>query len=63
MKKSLILIAAAFFGFTSQVLAQSEDDDDEIVVTDAQGKQEVIDLPEALTNDYDSLLNNCYYSC
>lgn len=58
MKKSLILIAAAFFGFTSQVLAQSEDDDDEIVVTDAQGKQEVIDLPEALTNDYDSLLNN-----
>ena len=58
MKKSLILIAAAFFGFTSQALAQSEDDDDEIVVTDAQGKQEVIDLPEALTNDYDSLLNN-----
>lgn len=58
MNKSLILIAAAFFGFTSQALAQSENNDDEIVITDAHGKQEVIDLPEALTNDYDSLLNN-----
>ena len=59
MNKTLILIAAAFFGFTSQALAQSEnDDEDEIVVTDAQGKQEVIDIPEALTADYDSLLNN-----
>lgn len=58
MNKSLILIAAAFFGFTSQALAQSENNDDEIVVTDAHGKQEVFDLPEALTNDYDSLLNN-----
>ena len=58
MKKSLIIIAAAFFGFASQALAQSENNDDEIIVTDAQGKQEVIDLPEALTHDYDSLLNN-----
>ena len=58
MKKSLIIIAAAFFGFASQTLAQSENNDDEIIVTDAQGKQEVIDLPEALTHDYDSLLNN-----
>ena len=58
MNKSLILIAAVFFGFTSQALAQSENNDDEIVITDAHGKQEVIDLPEALTNDYDSLLNN-----
>lgn len=59
MNKTLILIAAAFFGFTSQALAQSEnDDEDEIVVTDAQGKQEIIDVPEALTADYDSLLNN-----
>lgn len=59
MNKTLILIAAAFFGFTSQTLAQSEnDDEDEIVVTDAQGKQEIIDVPEALTADYDSLLNN-----
>ena len=45
MKKSLIIIAAAFFGFASQTLAQSENNDDEIIVTDAQGKQEVIDLP------------------
>lgn len=61
MNKKTILMAAFFFGLTSQALAQSEeydDDDDEIVVTDVQGKQEVIDLPEALLNDYDSLLNN-----
>ena len=37
MNKSLILIAAAFFGFTSQALAQSENNYDEIVLTDGHG--------------------------
>lgn len=58
MKKTLVLIATAILGFTTPIFAQSEDDETEITVTTAEGKQEVIDLPEALTADYDSLLNN-----
>lgn len=56
MKKTLLLIATAIFGFTAPVFAQSEDDETEITVTTAEGQKEVIDLPEAMTNDYDSLL-------
>ena len=57
MKKTLVLIAAAILGFSTPVLAQSDDDETEITVTDAEGKKEVIDLPEAMTNEYDSLLS------
>ncbi len=57
MKKTLVLIAAAILGFTTPVLAQSDDDETEITVTDAKGKKEVIDLPEAMTSEYDSLLS------
>ena len=57
MKQTLVLIAAAILGFTTPVLAQSDDDETEITVTDAQGKKEVIDLPEAMTSEYDSLLS------
>ena len=57
MKKTLVLIAAAILGFTTPVLAQSDDDETEITVTDAEGKKEVIDLPEAMTSEYDSLLS------
>ena len=46
-----------FFGINSHVIAQTNDDDTEITVTGENGKEEVIDLPEALTNDFDSLLN------
>ena len=59
MKKTLVLIATAILGFTTPVFAQSNDDDEtEITVTTAEGKEEIIDLPEALTSEYDSLLNN-----
>lgn len=58
MKKTFTIIATAILVFSTPAFAQSEDDDTEITVTNAEGKQEVIDLPEALTNEYDSLLNN-----
>lgn len=57
MKKTLLFIAAMFIGINSHALAQTDDDDTEITVTDSSGKEEVIDLPEALTHDYDSLLS------
>lgn len=37
------------------------DDEYEIVVTDANGRQQEIDIPEAMTLEVDSLLN-LYYS-
>lgn len=57
MKKTLILIAVAFMGFSTPILAQSDDNEKEITVTNAQGKKEVIDLPEAMTAEFDSLLS------
>ena len=42
----------------SQVVTSEEtDDEDEIIVTDQQGNEEVIEFPEAMTYDLDSLLN------
>ena len=57
MKQTLVLIAAAIIGFSTPVLAQSDDTETEITVTNAEGKKEIIDLPEAMTNEYDSLLS------
>ena len=57
MKQTLVLIAAAIIGFSTPVLAQSDDNETEITVTNAEGKKEIIDLPEAMTNEYDSLLS------
>lgn len=57
MKQTFVLIAAAIIGFSTQVLAQSDDNETEITVTNAEGKKEIIDLPEAMTNEYDSLLS------
>ena len=37
--------------------AQSEDNDTEITVTNKNGKQEIIDIPEAMTYEVDSLLH------
>lgn len=51
------MIAALFFGLASATLAQNDNDDTEITVTNDKGEKEVIDLPEAMTNSYDSLLN------
>ena len=43
---------------TAQVLVENEDDeDDEITVTDQEGREEVIEFPEAMTYDLDSLMN------
>ena len=36
---------------------EAEDSEDEIVVTDQEGNEEVIEFPEAMTYDLDSLLN------
>lgn len=57
MKQTFVLIAAAIIGFSTPVLAQSDDNETEITVTNAEGKKEIIDLPEAMTNEYDSLLS------
>ena len=60
MKKRLFLIIAAMFTVSFTAFAQY-DDDYEIVVTDANGRQQEIDIPEAMTLEVDSLLN-LYYS-
>ena len=57
MKQTFVLIAAAIIGFSTPVLAQSDDNETEITVTNAEGKKEIIDMPEAMTNEYDSLLS------
>ena len=57
MKQTFVLIAAAIIGFSTPVLAQSDDNETEITVTNAEGKNEIIDLPEAMTSEYDSLLS------
>ena len=72
MKKYLLLLAM-LFASSSALLAQDvidiDDDDeeeeyeeevvteDEVTVTDEEGNEEVIDFPEAMTYDLDSLMN------
>lgn len=58
MKKTTLFIAALLLGSLNPLAAQTTGDDNEITVTTENGDKEVIDLPEALTNDYDSLLND-----
>ena len=41
----------------AQIEEDYEDDEDEITVTDEEGKEEVIEFPEAMTFELDSLLN------
>ena len=57
MKGKFFLIAAVLFGIGGQTFAQTDNNDTEITVTNAKGEEEVIDLPEAMTNEYDSLLS------
>ncbi len=64
MKKILLMIFAmllASMNTWAQVEVADDDDDvideDEIVVTDQEGNEEVIEFPEAMTYDLDSLLN------
>ncbi len=62
-KKLMILLALLMttIGTWAQVKVDEDqvnnDDEDEIVVTDQQGNEEVIEFPEAMTYDLDSLLN------
>jgi len=61
VKWSLLLYLFAFLPSFSiaQVKFNPDEvaDDDEITVTDEQGREEVIEFPEAMTYDLDSLLN------
>ena len=57
MKKISLLIVTALFAFTNGAWAQNDNDDTEITVTNQKGEKEVIDLPEALSYEYDSLLS------
>lgn len=58
-KKTIIVILSLVF--SGNCVMQAQNDKDEITVTDNDGKEEVIDLPEAMTFEVDSLLN-LYYS-
>ena len=53
MKKINLLIAAMLIGGPTATMAQ---DDTEIAVVNAEGETEIIDLPEAMTAEVDSLL-------
>ena len=54
-KKIYIFVVTMMIGCTLSVHAQNNKDR-EITVTNAQGKEEVIDLPEGMTSELDSLL-------
>ena len=56
---STIIALMLTTSMTAQVNTAEEDEtiDDEITVTDQKGRQEVIEFPEAMTYDLDSLLN------
>lgn len=58
-KKTFIIIAAMILGGNCVMQAQNEKE--EIIVTDNDGKEEAIDVPEAMNFEVDSLLN-LYYS-
>ena len=64
MKKTYLIALSLLFISTCKLQAQvvnNEEDDNEqteITVTNAQGKEEVIDLPEAMTMELDSLMHH-----
>lgn len=61
LRNRLFIIAASLlFGGSMQLCAQNADDN-EITVTDKDGRQEIIDVPEALDTEFDDLLQE-YYS-
>lgn len=55
MKKTILIAAAMMFCMPGIMTAQN--DDTEIIVTDEEGNEEEIDVPEAMTYELDSLLN------
>lgn len=60
MKKGVFIIIAAML-FGGNCVMQAQNEKDEITVTDNDGKEEIIDLPEGMNYEVDSLLN-LYYS-
>ena len=58
-KKTFIIIAAMILG--GNCVTQAQNEKEEITVTDDNGKEEIIDVPEAMNYEVDSLLN-LYYS-
>ena len=62
MNKKILLILCMLLTVTtmwSQVYENDDEtpDEDEITVIDREGREEVIEFPEAMTYDLDSLLN------
>ena len=63
MNKKLLWIMLAMLAVATPMTGQvnnnddDTDDEDEIIVTDNKGNEEVIEFPEAMTYDLDSLLN------
>lgn len=60
MKKKVFIVIATF-AFGCNCVTQAQTVEEEITVTDNDGKEEVIDVPEAMNYEVDSLLN-LYYS-
>ena len=60
MNKKLFIVIAAFL-LGGNCVMQAQEEKEEITVTDNDGKEEVIDVPEAMNYEVDSLLN-LYYS-
>lgn len=57
MKKMLLMVSMLFVGHCAmQAQSYDNDSDDEITVTDNKGREEVIEFPEAMTYDLDSLM-------
>ena len=64
ISKKLLMLLAILFGMSitvqAQIVTEQEDEvdeEDELIVIDQSGNEEVIDFPEAMTYDLDSLLN------
>ena len=56
MKRVNFLLITVMLGCATTAFAQQNKDDKAITVTTANGKNEVIDLPEGMTYELDSLL-------
>lgn len=57
MKRRNLLIIGLLFGSTCALHAQYNNEEYEITVTTEEGKSEIIELPEGLTSEMDSLLD------
>lgn len=61
MKRNIFLIATFLFSAMTPMVAQNVEDDyddEEIVIEDANGDEEIIEVPEAMMMELDSLLND-----